>query len=79
MEGGVDTRSEVLPNHPELVEIVYIYEDIITKDLFTKKVVSFEATDANKRKSIAADIYRSPFKKRFSLAIIFISRIRKSS
>ena len=54
LDADVETRSEVLLNHPDVTGFVYIHDDEITKAFFPTKVVNFKAKDTNKRKTIAA-------------------------
>ena len=54
LDADLETRSEVLLNHPDVTGFVYIHEDEITKAFFPTKVVDFKAKDTSKRKSIAA-------------------------
>ena len=54
LDADVETRSEVLLNHPDVTGFVYIHDDEITKAFFPTKVVDFKAKDTNKRKTIAA-------------------------
>ena len=50
----IDTRSEVLLNHLEVLGFVYIHQDVITKAFFPRKVINFKVKDSSKRKSIAS-------------------------
>ena len=50
----IDTRSEVLLSHPEVLGFVYIHQDVITKTFFPRKVVNFKVKCSSKRKSITS-------------------------
>ena len=54
LQGDVDTRSDVILNHPDVIGFVYLNENIITKAFLAKKVVNFKTTDPNKKKRIVA-------------------------
>ena len=54
LDADIQTRSEVLLNHPDVTGFVYIHDDEITKAFFPTKVIDFKAKDATKRKTIAA-------------------------
>ena len=53
-KGDMETRGDVLLNHPEVTGFIYLHEDVITKAYFPKKVVNFKATSEDNKKVIAA-------------------------
>ena len=48
LDADIETRSEVLLNHPDVTGFVYIHDDEITKAFFPTKVIDFKAKDATK-------------------------------
>ena len=54
LDADIQTRSEVLLNHPDVTGFVYIHDDEITKAFFPTKVIDFKAKELAKRKTIAA-------------------------
>ena len=54
LKGDVETRGDVILNHPDVIGFVYLNDDIITKAFLPKKVINFKATkDANKKVIVA--------------------------
>ena len=54
LNGNLDARSDVLLTHPDVIGFLFVHEDIITEVYLPKKVVTFEATASETRKSIVA-------------------------
>ena len=54
VKGDLETRKDVILNHPDVIECVYLNEGVITKDFIPKKVVNFKVTDQDNRKVIVA-------------------------
>ena len=51
LDADIQTRSEVLLNHPDVTGFVYIHDDEITKAFFPTKVIDFKAKDSKKKKN----------------------------
>ena len=54
LQGNVQTRSEVILSHPDVIGFVYMNEDIVTKAFLVKKMINFKATSPHKRNIIVA-------------------------
>ena len=54
LNGDLDTRAEIILNHPDVIGFVYLHDDNITKAFLPKKVVNFAASSPEKRKTIVA-------------------------
>ena len=53
LEGNVETRSNVLLNHPDVTGFIYMQDDVVTKAFLPKRVVNFKASP-DKRNNIVA-------------------------
>ena len=53
LEGNIETRSNVLLNHPDVTGFIYLNDDILTKAFLPKRVVNFKKTP-DKRNTIVA-------------------------
>ena len=54
LNGDLDTRGEIILNHPDVIGFVYLHDDSITKAYLPKKVVNFAASSPKKRETIVA-------------------------
>ena len=54
LNGDLDTRAEIILNHPDVIGFVYLHDDNITEYFLPKKVVNFAASFPEKRKTIVA-------------------------
>ena len=54
LQGNIQTRSEVILNHPDVIRFVYTNDDIVTKAFLVKKMVNFKTRLADKRNTIVA-------------------------
>ena len=45
LQGNIQNRSEVILNHPDIIEFVYMNKDIVMKAFLVKKMINFEAGD----------------------------------
>ena len=54
LQGDIQTRSEVILNHTDVIGFVYMNEDIVTKAFLVKKMINFGATSPSKRNTIIA-------------------------
>ena len=49
LEGDIETRTDVLLNHPDVIGFIFLYEDVVTKAFLPTKVVNFKARSENKK------------------------------
>jgi len=47
--GDLETRSDVILNHPDVIGFIFLYEDVVTKAFLPTKVVNFQARNENKK------------------------------
>ena len=52
LEGDIETRTDVLLNHPDVIGFIFLYEDVVTKAFLPTKVVNFKARSENKKSSL---------------------------
>ena len=52
LDADIETRSEVLLNHPDVTGFVYIHDNEITKAFFSTKVIDFKTKDTGNVKSL---------------------------
>ena len=43
LEGDIETRTDVLLNHPDVIGFIFLYEDVVTKAFLPTKEVNFKA------------------------------------
>ena len=53
LQGTVQTRSDIILNHPDVTGFVYLHEDVIRKAFLPKKIINFKCT-SEIRNNIAA-------------------------
>ena len=54
LQRNIQTRSDVILNHLDVLGFVYFYKGVIRKAFFVNKKIDFKATGVEKRNSIIA-------------------------